>query len=56
MLDFVYHKPSITPQDKHPCITCCTHGPYCADFCPLLDAWKEAQQARNEQKPASAPE
>ena len=50
MLGFPYFEKTTAPKD-HPCLTCHAHGPYCADFCVLLDAWRTAQRKDKAEPP-----
>ncbi len=56
MLGYVYREPPVAPPDQYPCLSCRMHGPYCADTCRLLDAWREAQprEARPQGETAAA--
>ena len=47
MLGIPYQAPPPAAPRENPCRTCAAHGPYCADACPLLDAWlhKQAREA-----------
>ncbi len=46
MLGLAYMPPQPATPERHPCLDCRIHGPYCADACVTLDVWREAQQAK----------
>lgn len=49
MLGIPYIEKPTVPTD-YPCLNCHAHGPYCADFCVQLDAWREAQERHDKQE------
>jgi len=51
MFGIAYQVPPVAPPDKYPCLACKVHGPYCSDFCALLDAWREVQLKQGNPKP-----